>query len=147
MKLLHNHFFPIRPGPIIHIYSLLSKVVNVLLTLHLGKVETSTIPGNKSQVISTISQIQTRLPEDTKWSIRKSSTGSNNRWDFILSQIMDILEIVNKGLGRMKRTFVPALISQQNFASLIRNIFKTPISLNKQFRASANHYDQHYNVD
>lgn len=55
---------------------------------------------------------------------------------------MDILEIVNKGLGRMKRTFVPALISQQNFASLIRNISKTPISLNKQFRASANHYDR-----
>ena len=96
MKLLYNHFFPIRPSPIIHIYSLLSKVVNVLLTLHLGKVETSTIPGNKSQVISTISQIQTRLPEDTKWSIRKSSTGSNNRRDFILSQIMDILKIVNK---------------------------------------------------
>lgn len=60
---------------------------------------------------------------------------------------MDILEIVNKGLGRMKRTFVPALISQQNFASLIRNISKMPISLNKQFRASANHSDQHYNVD
>ena len=55
---------------------------------------------------------------------------------------MDILEIVNKGLGRMKRTFVPALISQQNFASLIRNISKTPICLNKQFRASANHYDR-----
>ena len=147
MKLFHNHFFAIRPSPIIHIYSLLSKVVNVLLTLHLGKVETSTIPRNKSQVISTISQIQARLPEDTKWSIRKSSTGSNNRPDFILSQIMDILEIVNKGLGRMKRIFVPALISQQNFASLIRNISKTPISLKKQFRASASHYDQHYNVD
>jgi len=67
--------------------------------------------------------------------------------DFILSQIMDILKIVNKGLGRMKRTFVPALISQKNFASLIRNISKTPISLNNQFTASANHYDQHYNVD
>ena len=62
--------------------------------------------------------------------------------DFILSQIMDILKIVNKALGRIKRTFVPALISQQNFASSIRNISKTPISLNKQFRASANHYDQ-----
>ena len=132
MKLLHNHFFPIRPSPIIHIYSLLSKVVNVLLTLHLRKVETSTIPGNKSQVISTISQIQTRLPEDTKWSIRKSSTGSNNRRDFILSQIMDILKIVNKGLGRMKWTFVPALISQQNFASSIRNISKTPPVRNEQ---------------
>ena len=106
MKLLHNHFFPIRLSPIIHIYSLLSKVVNGLLTLHLGKVKTSTIPGNKSQVINTISEIQTRLPEDTKWSIRKSSTGSNNRRDFILSQIMDILEIVNKGLGRMKRTLI-----------------------------------------
>ena len=105
MKLLHNHFFPVRPSPIIHIYSLLSKVVNGLLTLHLGKVETSTIPGNKSQVINTISEIQTRLPEDTKWSIRKSSTGSNNRRDFILSQIMDILKIVNKGLGRMKKNF------------------------------------------
>ena len=67
--------------------------------------------------------------------------------DFILSQIMDILKIVNKGLGRMKRTFVPALISQKNFTSLIRNISKTPISLNNQFTASANHYDQHYNVD
>ena len=50
--------------------------------------------------------------------------------DFILlSQIMDILKIVNKGLGRMKKTFVPAFISQLNFASLIRNISKTPISL------------------
>ena len=67
--------------------------------------------------------------------------------DFILSQIMDILKIVNKGLGRMKRTSVPALISQQNFASLIRHISKTPISLNNQFTASAKHYDQHYNVD
>ncbi|XP_067029813.1 uncharacterized protein [Acropora muricata] len=28
----------------------MQKVLNVLLTLHLGKVETSTIPGNKSQV-------------------------------------------------------------------------------------------------
>ena len=60
---------------------------------------------------------------------------------------MDILKIVNKGLGRMKRTFVPALMSPQNVASLTRNISKMPISLNKQFTASANHYDQHYNVD
>ena len=116
MKLLHNHFIPIRPSPIIHIYSLLSNVVNVLLTLHLGKVDLhhsrKQIPGNKRNKLS---EMQTRLPEDTK-SIRKSSTGSNNRRDFILSLIMDILEIVNKGLGRMKRTFVPALISQQNFA-------------------------------
>ena len=51
--------------------------------------------------------------------------------DFILSQIMDILKICNKGLGRMKRTFVPALISEQNFASLMRNISKTLISPNK----------------
>ena len=54
---------------------------------------------------------------------------------------------MNKGLGRMKRTLVPALISQQKVASLIRNISKTPISLNKEFRASSNHCDQHYNVD
>ena len=67
--------------------------------------------------------------------------------DFILSEIMDILKIVNKGLGRMKGTFVPALISQQNFALLIRNVSKMPISLNKQFRASANHNDQRYNED
>ena len=66
--------------------------------------------------------------------------------DFILSQIVDILKIDNKGLGRMKKTFVPALISQQ-FCLVNKNISKTPISLNKQFRASANHYDQHYNVD
>ena len=48
----------------------------------------------------------------------------------------------------MKQIFVPALIvSRQNFASLIGNISKAPISRNKQFRAQANHYDQHYNAD
>jgi len=56
-----NHFKKLVSStgrsPIIHIYSLLSKVVNSLLILHLGKVETSTIPGNKSQVINTISEI------------------------------------------------------------------------------------------
>ena len=148
MKLLHSHFFPIRPSPIIHIYSLLSKVANVLPTLHLGKVETCNhsqkqIPGNKHNIWNTnkIARRHKMVNTEIIWRI-KYQTG-----DFMLSQIMDILKIVNKGLGRMKQPFVPALISQQNFASLIRNISKRPISLNKHFRASANHYDQHYNVD
>ena len=101
------------------------------------------IPGNKHNIWN-INKIARRHKMVNTKIIYKIKQQTGN---FIVSQIMYILNIVNKGLGRMKKSFVPALISQQNFALLIRNISKTPISLNKQFRASANYYDQHYNVD